>query len=114
MKSLAPLRADGLELAIFPSQEFGAQELKSDAEVVAFAASRGFEGLVFATAPTNDRAVFRHCRAATGSGPITWNFKGLFLVSRSGVVSVPGKNVEADVHMLLAEEVEADGEAQDA
>ena len=51
MASLAPLRADGLELAIFPSQDYGAQELKSDAEVEAFARSRGFEGVVFRTGP---------------------------------------------------------------
>ena len=104
MKELASLRADGLELAIFPSQEFGKQELKSDAEVASFAASSGFEGVVFKTGPVNERPVFQFCKAATGAGPIGWNFKGLFLVSRTGKVSVPGKNVEADVHALLAED----------
>ena len=104
MKKLAGLRSDGLELAIFPSQDFGAQELKSDSDVTTFAASSGFEGVVFQTGPVASRPVFRHCLEATGSEAITWNFRGLFLVSRSGVVSVPGKNVEADIHMLLAEE----------
>ena len=104
MQSLAPLRADGLELAIFPSQEFGAQELKTDGEVEAFAKSKGFEGIIFQTGNVTSRPVFQHCIAASGAGPITWNFKGLFLISRSGVVTVPGKNLEADVHALLAED----------
>ena len=103
MASLAPLRADGLELAIFPSQDYGAQELKSDAEVEAFARSRGFEGVVFRTGPVMSRPVFQHCIAASGAGPIAWNFKGLFLVSRSGAVRAPGEDLEADVRALLAE-----------
>ena len=42
MAKLAPLRAEGLELAIFPSGEFGNQELGSDAEIVEFAKGKAF------------------------------------------------------------------------
>ena len=44
MAKLAPLRAEGLELAIFPSGDFGNQELGTDAEIVDFAKGKGFEG----------------------------------------------------------------------
>ena len=94
MASLAPLRADGLELAIFPSQDYGAQELKSDAEVEAFARSRGFEGVVFRTGPVMSRPVFQHCVAASGDFGC-WLTPALFthksILPRPAVTEPPGE-----------------------
>ena len=54
------------------------------------------------TAPTNERPVFQLCKAATAT-EIAWNFKGLYLISKAGEVSVPGADIEADIKALLAE-----------
>ena len=83
MAKLAPLRAEGLELAIFPSGEFGNQELGSDAEIVEFAKGKGFEGIIFTKGPCNSRPVFQTLQALSGGPEIGWNFKGLYVVSKT-------------------------------
>ena len=105
MAKLAPLRAEGLELAIFPSGEFGNQELGSDAEIVEFAKGKGFEGIIFTKGPCNSRPVFQTLQALSGGPEIGWNFKGLYVVSKTGEVSEvkDGMDVEELVKANLAE-----------
>jgi hypothetical protein len=47
---------------------------------------------------------------ATNSPEPTWNFKGQFLVSRTGRVSVPTSDLEGDIARLLDEKEEEEGE----
>lgn len=47
-------------------------------------------------------AVWKHMRDETGSSDPGWNFDSKYLVSKSGVVSVPG-DVEADIERLMQE-----------
>ena len=105
MAKLAPLRSEGLELAIFPSGDFGNQELADDASIADFAKGKGFEGVIFSKGPANDRPVFQLLQKESGSPPIEWNFKGLYIVSKTGeVVAVPdGADVEEIVRAKLAE-----------
>ncbi len=49
--------------------------------------------------------VWRFFKEQTGAADPTWNFKGKFLVSKSGVVSVP-TDLEADIEALMKEEAE--------
>jgi len=53
---------------------------------------------------TGDTApdLWKHLRDATGSGDPGWNFDSAYVVSKSGVVSVP-TDIAADVEALVAE-----------
>jgi glutathione peroxidase-family protein len=47
--------------------------------------------------------VWKFFKAETGAKDPTWNFNGKFLVSKTGVVSVPKGNVEAEIEALMKE-----------
>jgi len=47
--------------------------------------------------------LWRFMRDATGSSDPSWNFASAYLVSRTGVVSVPRNGIEADIAVLMAE-----------
>lgn len=100
---------DKLAILAFPSQEFGGQEFGTDEEIASFAASQDFPGdtvgvlmklgsVVGDTAPE----VWKHMRDVSGSSDPTWNFDSQYLVSKTGVVSVPG-DLEKDIEKLMAE-----------
>ena len=132
----------GLEMVLFPCQQFGNEEHADPAAVAAFAAQKGFVGTVMSIGDVKGPAArsawrffyeqtvcvrlatpahARTCRAlpslykaATyplpravclnplqGKAEPTWNFSGKFLVGRTGAVSVPSANVEADIAALL-------------
>ena len=101
--------ADKLAILAFPSQEFGGQEFGTDEEIQAFAASKNFPSsnggyLMKLGSVKGDTApeIWKHMRDATGSSDPGWNFDSAYLVSKSGVVSVP-KNLEEDIESLMAE-----------
>ena len=91
----------------FPSREYGWQEFEKDDEIAEFAKSKNFPGIMMKlgkikgdTAPE----LWQFFKAETGASDPTWNFKGKFLVSKTGEVSVP-TDLEADIERLVNEEV---------
>ena len=89
----------------FPTREFGSQEYKTDEEIAAFAASKNFPGVLMKLGKIlgNDAPdVWKFFKEQTGAKDPNWNFRGKFLVSKSGVVSVP-TNLEADIAALMEE-----------
>jgi glutathione peroxidase len=106
MKDFKKYIPEGLEMLAYPSQQFGGQEYKSDAEVQSFAANKGFEGTVMAIGDVkgpNASEAWKFFYQETGASEPTWNFKGKFLVSRKGVVSAPSNDLEGDIQRLLNE-----------
>ena len=95
--------AAGLEIIAFPCDEFGGQELRTDAEVAAFAAKSGFVGtLIQKAAVVNGPGAgpaYRFVQAVTGIN-VGWNFDGKFLVDRHGTVSLTN-DPAADIPGLL-------------
>jgi len=98
----------GSKLVIFgfPSREFGWQEFDNDAAIADFAKSKNFPGILMKlgkikgeTAPE----VWKFFKDETGAPDPTWNFKGKFLVSKTGEVSAP-TDLEADIDRLVGEE----------
>lgn len=91
----------------FPTLEFGAQEYKTDAEVAEFAKKKNFPGILMKvgkikgdTAPE----VWKFFKQETGAKDPTWNFKGKFIVSKSGEVSTTTpESVEDDIAALMEE-----------
>lgn len=89
----------------FPSREFGAQEFKTDEEIQSFAHSKNFPGILMKLGKTlGDDAseIWKFFKQETGATDHRWNFRGKFLVSKTGVVSIP-KDVEADIAALMEE-----------
>ena len=94
-----------MEILAFPSQEFGNQEYSSNAEIQAFADKKNFPGTVLQLGKVKgDDApqVWKYMKQQTGASDPNWNFRGKFLVSKTGEVSVP-KDVEADIEALMNE-----------
>ena len=94
-----------MEIVAFPSQEFGHQEYGTDDEIQRFADSKNFPGTVLRLGRVtgNDAPeLWKYMRERTGASDPTWNFKGKFLVSKTGQVSIP-KDVEADIEALMNE-----------
>jgi len=99
----------------FPTREYGWQEFETDEEIREFAASQGFPGVLMKlgkikgdTAPE----VWKFFKDETGAGDPVWNFKGKFLVSKTGEVSVP-TDLEADIERLINEDVEEKEEVEE-
>jgi glutathione peroxidase-family protein len=90
----------------FPSREFGRQEFKSDEEIQAFAKDKKFPGTLMelGTILGDDAPeVWKFFKQETGAADPNWNFSGKFLVSKTGVVSVPKGNVEVEIAALMEE-----------
>jgi len=97
---------DKLVILGFPSREFGWQEFDNDAAIAEFAAKKNFPGILMKlgkikgnTAPE----VWKFFKDETGAGDPSWNFKGKFLVGKTGEVSVP-TDLEADIEKLINEQ----------
>lgn len=94
-----------MEILAFPSQEFGNQEYNTDAEIHSFCERKNFPGALLKLGKVKgDDAppVWKYMKEQTGAADPNWNFNGKFLVSKTGVVSVP-TNVEADIEALMNE-----------
>jgi glutathione peroxidase len=91
----------------FPSREFGRQEFDDDAKVAEFAKSKNFPGILMKIGKVtgSDAAeVWKYMKAESGAKDPTWNFKGKFLVSKTGLVSTttPG-TLESDIEAMMKE-----------
>lgn len=93
----------------FPTREFGGQEFTTDAKIAEFAASQNFPGILLQLGKVKGPeapAVWKYMQSATGAANPTWNFRGKFLVSKTGVVSTTtAETVEDDIAALMEEEV---------
>ena len=111
MSQFNQYKEQGLEQIVFPCSQFGGQELKSNAEVLAFTDKKEFGGTVMdigdVTGPNARPSWKFFYENAEGAHEPTWNFKGKFLVSRSGKVEVP-TDLENDIQRLLGEKWEGD------
>lgn len=89
----------------FPSMEFGRQEYDNDEKILEFANKKNFPGILMKLGNVTGEHipdVWKFMKEETGAADPTWNFRGKFLVSKSGKVSVP-KNLESDIEALMAE-----------
>jgi len=99
--------ADKLSILAFPSREFGWQEFEKDEDIQKFAESKKFPGILMKLGKIKgDEApeVWRFFKEETGASDPLWNFRGKFLVSKNGEVSVP-TDLEADIERLVEEEI---------
>jgi glutathione peroxidase len=82
-------RARGLEILGFPSNQFGAQEPGTDAEIKTFCESKfGVEFPMFSKVDVNGadaHALYGWLREQTGGKDIGWNFEK-FLIGKNGAV----------------------------
>lgn len=109
METLGQRWGNSLEILAFPSREFGWQEYETNEEIQAFAQSKNFPGTLLALGKVRGSdapEVWRYMKEQTGASDPMWNFRGKFLVSKSGVVSVP-TDLEADIEALMKEEVDS-------
>ena len=104
---------DQLEMLLYPSDEFGGQELPSE-QIPGFVTNKGLPtkgggctlmAKVSVNGPAAD-PVWRLAKAAFGGGDIQWNFAGIFLFDKQG--KPVGKytaqeldKVEADIEALV-------------
>lgn len=81
--------------------------MATDEKVLKFTEEKEFEGTVMSIGDVvgpSARPSWSFFYSQTGAPEPTWNFKGKFLVSRSGKVMATGSNVEQDIVDLLNEE----------
>lgn len=98
-----------MKVAIFPCNQFGAQEPGTDEEIYQFAMSKGVDSsnaFIFSKGDVNGgntRESYKFVKAATGMGEISWNFGGQFIVDREGQVKLcpDMKKAEEMVRELL-------------
>jgi len=108
----------GLELLLFPCNQFGAQEPGTPEEIKEFVAARGVTFPMMAKIDVvgeSESPVYTFLKDATDSGDPTWNFDKYYVVSRTGdavfVGSSPGAAEETIVGFL---EASADAPAEAA
>lgn len=98
--------SDQLVILGYPSREFGRQEYQTDAEIAEFAASKNFPGILMKLGKIKGEEapdVWKFFKKETGASDPNWNFKGKFLVSKTGVVSTTSSgSVEKDIAKLMA------------
>ncbi|KAG7346062.1 glutathione S-transferase domain containing protein [Nitzschia inconspicua] len=106
MQSMSNTHGDKLVILGFPSREFGGQEFKTDEEIAEFAARKNFPGILMklgrVTGPGASE-IWKFFRKATNAKDPAWNFDGKFLVSKTGVVMLPGGDLEATIANLIEE-----------
>lgn len=108
MVALSEEFGNDLAILAFPSGEFGGQELGTDEEIQAFAASKAFppppRGIVMSkglVCGSEARPVWKLLKEATSVGDPSWNFQGKFLVSKEGDIALPGQDIAASIAKLL-------------
>lgn len=81
-------KKDGLEILLYPSGQFGGQELANNADIKKFAREKGFNGTVLAKGDVegaNAAPMWQHALSKF-AGPVGWNFKAKFIIDREGNV----------------------------
>ena len=100
---LGKKHGDALVIFGFPSREYGWQEYDNDEAIAEFAKKKNFPGIMMKLGKIKgDKApeVWKFFKDETGAGDPMWNFKGKFLVSKTGEVTVP-TDLEADIEKLI-------------
>lgn len=98
---------DEFAILAFPSKEYGGQEFGNDAEIAKFAASKNFPtdcGTLMKLGSVKGGTaseIWKYMRDSTGSGDPGWNFSDRYLVSKTGVVSVPKDDLEKEIEKLM-------------
>ena len=105
MKTLHEKYGADLEIIALPCDQFGGQELGTDAAVAEFASANGPfpPGTLLTKGDANGdnaRPTYQYVRAQTGLGDIKWNFMGKFVVSKDGEVALT-EDPEADIAALM-------------
>jgi len=103
-KSLKKYRDSGLEIVLFPCNQFGGQEPGDSKAITKFAKAQGFEGVILSKADVNGpstRIAFRYLKHATAKSYISWNFDGKFLIDRNGNVHTVNSDVQSQIRELL-------------
>ncbi len=103
----------GVAVALFPCGQFGGQELAKDSDIVEFAQGKlgvsstdGPDAYVFTKQDINGPKAcetWKTVKAETGMSDPGWNFKGNFVVDKSGNIQAVGDmgSVEGIVNGLL-------------
>lgn len=100
-------KMEGVEVALFPCNQFGGQEPGSDKEIDSFCALKGVEGAnVFTKADVNGantRPTYEYVKKQLRMPLVMWNFAGKFIVDKEGnVLPVKNeKNLEKDLQKLV-------------
>jgi len=83
-------KLDGVEVALFPCNQFGGQEPGTDSEIESFCALKGVEGAkVFTKADVNGpntRPTYELVKKELKMPLVAWNFAGKFIVDKTGKV----------------------------
>lgn len=101
---LKKYRQYGLEIILFPCNQFGKQEPGDGNAIKNFADNQGFEGIILSKGDVNGsrtRPAFLFLKKASGKQQIHWNFDGKFLIDKDGIVHVPQGDLEEEVRSLL-------------
>ncbi|CAL6277742.1 unnamed protein product [Bathycoccus prasinos] len=93
----------GLEILLFPSGQFGGQELANNADIKKFAREKGFNGTVMAKGDVegaNATPMWSYCLDKFPGG-VGWNFKAKFIVDREGNVVNRNSSSAQDQEALI-------------
>lgn len=107
LSKLAAMKDQGMEVMMFPCNQFGAQEPGTEAEIASFCALRGVkDGNLFQKADVNGantRPTYKFLKEkGVLPSSISWNFAGKFLVDREGNVMPTESDVMKQAMALLA------------
>ena len=99
---------DGVEVALFPCNQFGGQEPGSNAEIESFCAMKNVKGAnIFDKADVNGantRPTYKFLKENSVLKDVAWNFAGKFLVDKEGnpMPVKSEKELLKDIEKLLA------------
>ncbi|CAL6277397.1 unnamed protein product [Bathycoccus prasinos] len=96
-------KTEGLEILLFPSGQFGGQELANNADIKKFAREKGFNGTVMAKGDVegaNATPMWSYCLDKFPGG-VGWNFKAKFIVDREGNVVNRNSSSAQDQEALI-------------
>lgn len=83
-------KIDGVEVLLFPCNQFGGQEPGTDSEIEQFCALKNVEGAnVFTKGDVNGpqtRETYKFIKEELKMGDVAWNFAGKFIVDKNGRV----------------------------
>lgn len=89
LQLLSSLRSDIFEIAIFPCNQFGHKEPRSDSEIVVFARQHGYRGIIMSKGDVNGvntRPAFQYLKSNSDLTHVNGNFEGRYLLNPSGNV----------------------------
>mmetsp|Transcript_27613 Transcript_27613/g.46698 ORF Transcript_27613/g.46698 Transcript_27613/m.46698 type:complete len:131 (-) Transcript_27613:297-689(-) len=87
LQKLSALRNEMFEIIIFPCNQFGEKEPRSQRDIAFFARKHGFRGVILSKGDVNGvdtRPTFRFLKANSDNIHIDGNFEGRFLMHSSG------------------------------